>query len=163
MIVFIVDVFLFWVLVFIIVSFCHLWDRMEHSKGLIYWPQSGNVKCKRLKYRIAFFHTLVNRTNKTYNNMSSSDVVSLEFFLNGAELSLNSVNSEKLINHWSMNWAQFKDPISHMCLAGAVVAAWSLTQEAAGWQSGLCHAINEKAVMWLCYVIYCSFLWINFD
>ena len=23
----------------------------------------------------------------------------------------------------------FKDPVSHMCLAGAVVASWSLTQE----------------------------------
>ena len=43
----------------------------------------------------------------------------LEFFLNVAELSTNSVNSANsgnLINHWSMNWAQFKDPISHMCL-----------------------------------------------
>ena len=30
-----------------------------------------------------------------------------------------------------MNWAQFKDPVSHMCLAGAVVASWSLTQEVA--------------------------------
>ena len=33
-----------------------------------------------------------------------------------------------------MNWAQFKDPVSHMCLAGAVVACWSLTQEVAEWQ-----------------------------
>ena len=31
-------------------------------------------------------------------------------------------------------WAKFKDPISHMCLASAVVACWSLTQEVAGWQ-----------------------------
>ena len=31
-----------------------------------------------------------------------------------------------------MNWAQFKDPVSHMCLAGTVVAFWSLTQEVAG-------------------------------
>ena len=31
-----------------------------------------------------------------------------------------------------MNWAQFKDPVSHMCLAGTVVAPWSLTQEMAG-------------------------------
>ena len=31
-----------------------------------------------------------------------------------------------------MNWAQFKDPFSHMCLAGALVASWSLTQEIAG-------------------------------
>ena len=31
-----------------------------------------------------------------------------------------------------MNWTQFKDPVSHMCLAGAVVASWSLTEEVAG-------------------------------
>ena len=31
-----------------------------------------------------------------------------------------------------MNWAQFKDHISHMCLTGAVVASWSLIQEMAG-------------------------------
>ena len=39
-----------------------------------------------------------------------------------------------------MNWTQFKDPVSHVCvcvcvcvcLAGAVVASWSLTQEVAG-------------------------------
>ena len=36
------------------------------------------------------------------------------------------------MNHWCMNWAQFKDPVSHMGLAGAVVASWSLTQEVAG-------------------------------
>ena len=58
--------------------------------------------------------------------------MSIEFFLNGAELLLNSVNSEKLKNHRSMNWAQFKDPISLMCLAGTVVACWSLTQEVTG-------------------------------
>ena len=33
-----------------------------------------------------------------------------------------------------MNWAQFKDPVSHMCLAGAVVASWSLTR--GGWEAG---------------------------
>ena len=31
-----------------------------------------------------------------------------------------------------MNWAQYKDPFSYMCLAGTVVAPWSLTQEVAG-------------------------------
>ena len=30
-----------------------------------------------------------------------------------------------------MNLAQFKDPTSHLCLAGTVVASWSLTQEVA--------------------------------
>ena len=31
-----------------------------------------------------------------------------------------------------MNWDSFKDFVSHLCLAGAVVASWSLTQEVAG-------------------------------
>ena len=53
----------------------------------------------------------------------------MEFFLNGTELSLNSGNQ---INHLSMNWNQFKDPVSQMCLAGAVAAFWSPTQEVAG-------------------------------
>ena len=34
------------------------------------------------------------------------------------------------MNH--MNWGLFKDHISHMCLAGAVAASWSLIQEVAG-------------------------------
>ena len=43
-----------------------------------------------------------------------------------------SANSGNLINHWSMNWAQYKDPVSHMCLAGAVVTSWSFAPEGAG-------------------------------
>ena len=35
----------------------------------------------------------------------------LEFSLNGAELSLNSGNSENLRNHWGMNWVQCKDSL----------------------------------------------------
>ena len=35
-----------------------------------------------------------------------------------------------------MNWAQFKDPVSHMCLAAAVVASWSLTQRWLGGRFG---------------------------
>ena len=31
-----------------------------------------------------------------------------------------------------MDWTQFKDPVSHVCLASAVVASWSFTQEVAG-------------------------------
>ena len=37
----------------------------------------------------------------------------------------NSVNSG---NHRDINWGQFKDPVSHLCLSGTVVASWSLTQ-----------------------------------
>ena len=46
----------------------------------------------------------------------------------------NSGNSGNLINHWSITWAQFKDPVSNMSLAGAVVAPQSLTQELSMWQ-----------------------------
>ena len=35
-----------------------------------------------------------------------------------------------------MNWAQFKDPVSRMCLAGTVVASRSLTQEVVGGEGG---------------------------
>ena len=31
-----------------------------------------------------------------------------------------------------MNWAEFKDPVSHMCLVGAVVPYWFLTQDVTG-------------------------------
>ena len=30
-----------------------------------------------------------------------------------------------------MNWCEFKDPVSHMSLAGTVVASWFLSQEVA--------------------------------
>ena len=34
-----------------------------------------------------------------------------------------------LINHRSMNWDQFKDPLCYLCLPDAVVAWWFHTQE----------------------------------
>ena len=58
-----------------------------------------------------------------------------EFSLNGAELSLNSmnsVNSENLRNHWSMNWVQYEDLLCYMCLCGTVVSSLFLTQEILG-------------------------------
>ena len=48
-----------------------------------------------------------------------------ELFPEWKRNTVNIVNSGILIN-------QFKDPAPHMCLAGAVVAPWSLTQEVAG-------------------------------
>ena len=30
-----------------------------------------------------------------------------------------------------MNWGQFKDPVCYLCLASAVAASWSLTQQTA--------------------------------
>ena len=68
----------------------------------------------------------------------------MEFFLNGGELSFNLVillNSGNLINHWSMNTGQFKDPDSHMCLASTVVASWKL------WEgnvfTGVCDSVHR--------------------
>ena len=46
--------------------------------------------------------------------------------------SVNSANSENLINHWSLNCAQFKDPVSQVCHAGTLVASRSLTQKLTG-------------------------------
>ena len=46
----------------------------------------------------------------------------MEFFLNGAELSLNSVNSGNLINHWTMNWAKYKDRLSHWHFGSILVS-----------------------------------------
>ena len=55
----------------------------------------------------------------------------MEFSLNRNRSSMNSAN-QNLINHRNMNWSQFKKPVSHMCVDGAVVASWSLTQEVTG-------------------------------
>ena len=54
------------------------------------------------------------------------------FSLNGAELSLNSVNSENLRNHRSMNWVQYKDLLCYLCLCGLVASSFSLTQQILG-------------------------------
>ena len=45
---------------------------------------------------------------------------------------MNSANSGNLVNHSSMNLDQFKDLLCYLCLAGTVVAFWSLTREVAG-------------------------------
>ena len=31
-----------------------------------------------------------------------------------------------------MNWVNFRDPVSHLCFAGTLVACWFFTQEVAG-------------------------------
>ena len=42
------------------------------------------------------------------------------------------MNSEKLTNHWSINWVQFKNPHCYLCLHGPVVVCWFITQEVRG-------------------------------
>ena len=48
------------------------------------------------------------------------------------------MNSGKLRNHWSMNWAQFKDLHCYLCLHGALLAWWFITQEVGGSNTPLC-------------------------
>ena len=64
--------------------------------------------------------------------LTHRDLLDIGVFPKWNRNSPNSVNSGKLIIHWSINWAQFKDPVSHMCLAGALVACWFVTQEVGG-------------------------------
>ena len=59
-------------------------------------------------------------------------LTTLEFSLNGVELSLNSGNSENRRNHWSMKWVQYKDLLCYLCLCGLGVSSLSLTQEILG-------------------------------
>ena len=60
-----------------------------------------------------------------------------------------------------MNWAQFKDPVSHMCLVGAVVASRSLTQEVAGsspftvMTNIFCHSVKHLGKTPVCHRV-CS-------
>ena len=43
-----------------------------------------------------------------------------------------------------MNWAQFKDPVSHMCLAGSVAACCFVTQELTGSNTHFCKNIFKN-------------------
>ena len=47
-------------------------------------------------------------------------------------------------NHWNVDWGQFKDCISHMCLAGTVLASWSLTQEVVGFNAMIAILVIES-------------------
>ena len=97
--------------------------RYKPSRHLVFNNQCSNSSDDR-----AIPSTQVIQLSKPKN--ASTERLSMEFFLNGAELSLNSANStnsRNLINHWSINWAQFKDPVSHICLAGKI--PWNLSNQ----------------------------------
>ena len=59
---------------------------------------------------------------------------------------MNSANSRKLINHWSINWAEFKDPHCYLCLHGTVVACWFITQEVWGSNTPFCKNNSTDSV-----------------
>ena len=67
-------------------------------------------------------------------SMAAKLFSSVEFFPKWSVTLTEFSEFRETDNHWGMNWAQFKGPVSHMCCVGAVVACWSLTQEVAGWQ-----------------------------
>ena len=66
-------------------------------------------------------------------NVILSSLILQEFFSKWSR-TFNEFNnfSEFKESDKSLNWPQFKYPASNMCLTGAVVALWSLTQELAG-------------------------------
>ena len=61
--------------------------------------KSENYQRKNGKHQRKIVFTRYKWAFKGSTHRASSIKILLEFFLNGAELSLNSVNSEKLINH----------------------------------------------------------------
>ena len=56
-----------------------------------------------------------------------------EFFPKWMGNPVNLANSGNLMNHSNVDWGQYKDPVSQMCLAGTVRGSLPLTQEVAGW------------------------------
>ena len=77
---------------------------------------------------------MLNRWDNLRQNISNQNMRDIGVFPKWNRNSLKPANSGNLINNGSMNWAQFKDPVSHMCLTGTVVSSWSVTHEEAGWQ-----------------------------
>ena len=70
-------------------------------------------------------------------------------------MNMNSPKSGDLINHWSINWDQFEDLVSDMCLPGSVEVSWSLTREAT-----CSNSFNEKYICQWFYWIQWKF-WEN--
>ena len=75
-----------------------------------------------------------------------NQITHIGFFHKWKANSVNSAHSENLINYWSMNWAQFKDSLCYLCLSGAVVASWSLSQE---WQVQIIFLNNNISCHWI--------------
>ena len=73
-------------------------------------------------------------------------------------------------NHWSMDWDQFKDPLSltHMWLAGTVVSSRSLTEEVAGSSPFTANSVTTFSInptltiySWYCWVIHDRFTFLK--
>ena len=68
-----------------------VWNRILPLQGVTHCVSTVNSAVKSTKYE------------------------SIKFSLNRWELSLNSANSGNLINHWSMNWAQYISSLLPVC------------------------------------------------
>ena len=100
---------------------CYKWTLVLWSRS-----QLKDAKCQKANSWMDY------GGGSSKNNLTQWVSHIMEFSLNGAELSLNSGNSENLRNHWSMNWVQYKDLLCYLCLCGLVVSSLSLTQEILG-------------------------------
>ena len=137
-------------------------SRIEFSCCTMFEQFKIAFKMFKTLYQNDFCWTRVNWTIQIFvmwHSLHSSFMepftyITIGVFPNGEELSVNwviSVNSGNLINQWSMKWAQFKDPVSHMCLAGTVIPFWCLTKKV--WGS---NPFNDKEAT-VCYVWMCFF------
>ena len=102
--------------------FLFLSSSVNSYTGTNYFPVARNGSCTYSRREIPH-HSSFSKV-KFYNSM--------EFSLNGAELSLNSVNSGNLRNYWGMNWVQYNALLCCLWLCGWVVESLSLTQEILG-------------------------------
>ena len=91
-----------------------------------------NAKSCRFHLMVLFPGADIPLQLPNWPTFNSGKEVNNGVFLKCNQNSVNSSNSGNLINHWSMNWDQFKDLVCYLCLTGAVVTSWPLTQEAVG-------------------------------
>ena len=106
------------------------------------WPQFNVGNTASVQWSLCFDEVFMSQhVRSVYHNLKLEHILLKLLLLQGSFFSKWSRAFIELSefskfrqseNHWNMNWAQFKAPVSHMCLAGAVVASWFLTQEVAG-------------------------------
>ena len=124
------------------------WKCLRISSATLALPEKKHKHRNYLHLQMSPLRVQDSHSLVKWKKLKNKDVLIfyalMEFFLNGAELSLNSANSGNVKNHWSMNWAEHKDPGSDMCLVGA----WSLTQEVVGLDP-----FNDKySFHWICCI-----------
>ena len=114
--------------------FSDLWDY-ENTEMLCKLNCKGNEKCSKVMTIISIkYYVDFQWMNEVFTNSG--------VFPKWNRNLVNSVKSGNLINHWSMNWDQFKDPIYlslvSCCRCGSILVSYTR----GGWFKSFCH--NDK-------------------